>query len=322
MKTLPSLQKDISNQLEFLVNQLRNDLKVINETRLQLKALKIKPKNKVDTFVFVNKLLTLKKHLTRKYKLSVQAENLPSKADLNGNLFSLSVLQTTYNLNINDICRGYIRQEHTHVDLPHQLMLISYYYKAHESHVYPLRALHKSIQSINQRVSDNFLYKDVQTKASWSAIAELYRQIFGNLIEKHESYVVKLIKYIVEYLQRECETFLAIFIDINQDFVANSEKVIIQDTLNNLKVNLKENFTDVDQDFQNPPASRWNPYENETLFNISLEQYQYYAELCQGKIFLFLNDILVNAFLRTTSATFITHHNQLATNLSVTSAYT
>lgn len=271
MKTLPPLLEDIANQLGNIMVQIRTDLRVINETRDRLKEIKIKPKNKIDTFVLMNKMISLKKHLTRRYNLITDPTDFPQREDVMGTLFSLSVLRSTYNLKINDICKGYIRQEYTNIDLFNKLIIIHSYYRSHESHVHPIKVLHETIHSINKKVSKNHLHKDVQTKKSWTIIADLYKAISDMLLDKHRSYVIKLFHYILEYLSKECETFSTIFIGANMGFIRPNLGEILNHT---------GDLRELEKEFRNVPPSRWNPYVDEDM---SLKEFDYYSQLCQGK---------------------------------------
>lgn len=276
MKSLPPYLEDIANQLENLIIQIRTDLRVLNETRDRLNEIKIKPKNKSDTFVFMNKLMGLKNHITRRYNLVLDPNDFPSFDDVNGNLFSIAVLQSTYNLNINDICKGYLKQEHTNIDLYHKLMIIYFFYNVHESHIHPIGALHEAIHSINDNFSETHLYKDIQTKAKWVDIANLYKLIIHKLSVKHRDYVIKLIYYILNYLSKECEMFRTIFINVNMEF--------IRPNLNEI-LNHKGGLAELNNESTNAPPSRWNPYVDEPEIDMPLEQYEYYSQLCQGKTF-------------------------------------
>lgn len=270
MQTLPPLQTQILEQLETLIADFRNDLKVINETRTRLKAVKIQTKNKVDLFVYLNKLLTLRKHVTRKYKL-VLNEELPTMIDLDRSVFNLIVLQSTYELDINKLISGNIGDNHTKLDLLTQLMMLSTYYSVHESHVHPIEALHETI------VSNDFRN---MTRNELQATGHLYKEILDTLINKHKKsihrhkrYVIKLIKYLLLHISDHNRNFVEMFFAMIDDFLKANMEAIIQQ---------KGNLDELTIEYEVTP-SVWNPYKGEEFIKITLEQYKHYRKLCQGE---------------------------------------
>uniref|UniRef100_A0A8D8T3L3 procollagen-proline 4-dioxygenase n=1 Tax=Cacopsylla melanoneura TaxID=428564 RepID=A0A8D8T3L3_9HEMI len=275
MKSLPPLQANMLSQLETLVAKMRDDLAVINATRQTLKTIKLKPmKNKIDMFIYLNKLVTFRKHVKSKYKLSLDANELPTAADVDGNLFSLIVLQSTYNLDINELVRGYIRTQnglhHTKLDLLNQLMILTTYYDVHESHVHPIEALHETSLTVNVQ---NY------TQQELVIIGGMYKAISKKLITKHRGYVLKLFHKIITHFTGNNEdennkAFINIFLNINNELIEhNLEDILISNNegTNHPAWELKK------------PTSKWNPYKDNPHVEISLDKYRHYSKLCQGE---------------------------------------